>query len=304
MKAKAKENYLASGHNACPGCGAAIALRLILRASGKDIIVVSPTGCVETFTSPYDMSAWEVPWVHSLFENAPAVASGIELALKSKGDSTTRVLVIAGDGATFDIGMGSLSGMLERGHEILYICYDNEAYMNTGIQRSSGTPYGASTTTTPIGSCSFGKEQPKKDMIAIANAHKAKYVASATIAYPQDLMRKVKKGLETKGASYLHIAAPCNLGWGFNPEETVELSRLIVETGLFPLVEYENGQLVKAFKIKAIKPIAEYIKKQRRFAHLLSEENADKLEAIQKEADENIEIYDLLRKDAGNDTAV
>lgn len=293
MKAEARKNYLAPGHNACPGCGVAVGVRLILRSAGEDVIVVSPTGCLETFTSPYGGSAWEVPWVHPLFENAPAVASGIEAALKYKGNHHTHVLVIGGDGATFDIGLGSLSGMLEREHDILYICYDNEAYMNTGIQRSSATPFGAATTTTPLGSCSFGEGHPKKDMLEIAKAHQVKYVASATIAYPQDLMKKVKKGLAVKGPAYIQLATPCNLGWGINPEETVELSRLIVETALFPLVEYENGELVKVFKPKTIKPVEEYLKKQRRFAHLFKDENAEVLQEIQKIADANIEKYGL-----------
>lgn len=295
MKPDSRKNYFAPGHNACSGCGVAIGVRQILRAAGENVIVVSPTGCLETFSSPYGGSAWEVPWVHPLFENAPAVATGIIAALRYKGDYDTKVLVIGGDGATFDIGFGSLSGLLERDDNILYICYDNEAYMNTGIQRSSGTPFGASTTTTPASSFSFGERHYKKDMLEIAKAHRINYTASVTIAYPQDLMRKVKKGLNVKGAAYIHMITPCNLGWGIDPEETVEMSRLVVETGLFPLVEYENENLVSVFKPKEIKPVKEYLKKQKRFAHLFSSENEKILEQIQQLADKNIRKYGLLQ---------
>lgn len=286
-------NYLASGHNACPGCGVAIGLRSILRATGDDIVIVSPTGCVETFTSPMDRSAWEVPWVHPLFENAPAVASGIEAALKYKGDNSTHVVVIAGDGATFDIGFGSLSGMLERGHDILYICCDNEAYMNTGVQRSGGTPLGATTTTTPFGSKSSGKDLHKKNMIEIMRAHDIAYVASATIAYLKDLMGKVKKGLSIDGPAYIHVMMPCNLGWGIKPEETIEFSRLVVRTALFPLVEYENGELTSVMKLKNILPVEAYLSKQGRFTHLFSQKNRNVIEEIQKLADRNVVKYGL-----------
>ena len=293
MQADLKINYLAPGHNACPGCGVAVGVRLILRAAGEDIVVVSPTGCLETFTSPYGASAWEVPWVHSLFENAPAVASGIEAALKYMRNNHTHVIVIGGDGATFDIGFGSLSGMLEREHDILYICYDNEAYMNTGVQRSAATPYGAVTNTTPWGKLSRGEAHLKKDMLEITRAHNIPYVASATIGYPQDLMKKVKKGMLVEGPAYIHMVTPCNLGWGINPKETVELSRIYVLTGLFPLVEYENGQLTNVFKLKSPLPVEEYLKKQKRFAHLFTEENREIINKIQEIANQNIQRYNL-----------
>ncbi len=291
MEGKDRKNNFAPGHNACPGCGAAIGVRQIMRAAGENIIVVSPTGCLETFSSPYGGSAWEVPWVHPLFENAPAVATGIKAALKHQGNEETRVLVIGGDGATYDIGMGSLSGMLEREDEILYICYDNEGYMNTGIQRSSATPYGAKTSTTPIGVCSFGESCRKKDLLEIARAHHIKYAASGTIAYPQDLMKKVKKGLATKGPAFIHLLTPCSLGWGIEPEATIEFSKLAVETALFPLVEYENGELVNIFIPKKIKPVDEYLKKQKRYTHLFSKENAGVLAEIQEMADANSRKY-------------
>ena len=293
MQADPKRNYLAPGHNACPGCGVAIGVRLILRAAGEDTIVVSPTGCLETFTSPYGASAWEVPWVHPLFENAPAVAGGIEAALKYMGNNHTHVIVIGGDGATFDIGFGSLSGMLEREHDILYICYDNEAYMNTGIQRSAATPYGAVTNTTPLGKLSRGETHWKKDMIEIVRAHNIPYVASATIGYPRDLMKKVKKGMLIEGPAYIHMVTPCNLGWGINPEETIELSRLAVRTGLFPLVEFETGRLKSVYKLKNILPAEAYLKKQKRFAHLFTEENAEMVHEIQEIANQNIRRYNL-----------
>lgn len=286
-------NYLAPGHNACPGCGVSIAVRHILRATGSDVIIVSPTGCLETFTSPYNSSAWEVPWVHSLFENAPAVASGIEAALKARGNESTHVVVIGGDGATFDIGMGALSGMLERNHDILYICYDNEAYMNTGIQRSGGTPLGASTMTTPAGEKSPGETLPKKDMLALALAHNVNYVASATIAYPRDLMSKVKKGLAVKGAAYIHVLIPCTLGWGYEAEQTIALSRLAFESGIFPLLEYEDGELTGVRRITKPKPVDDYLNAQRRFAHLKDEAFRPVREQISAIAARNIQRYGL-----------
>jgi pyruvate ferredoxin oxidoreductase beta subunit len=291
------KELLAPGHRACPGCGCAIAVRLILRATGSNVIVVSPTGCLETFTSPIDFSSWEVPWVHSLFENAPAVASGVLAALNIKGNpDQTKVIVIGGDGSTYDIGMGSLSGMFERKEEILYICYDNEAYMNTGVQGSSATPYAATSTTTPVGTCSFGKAEPKKDLPAIAIAHGVPYVATANIAYPQDLMRKVKKGLQVRGPAYLHVLCPCNLGWGFEPHLTVEIARKASETGLFPIFEYEDGQLMNVRKLSKKIPIEEYLKDQRRFRHLLTDrvKYQNQVETLQNTADQNCEKYHLL----------
>lgn len=289
-----KSKLLAPGHNACPGCGVPIGINLILSVAGKNTIVCSPTGCLETFTSPYGGSSWEVPWIHSLFENAPSVASGIKAALEYKGRDDINVIVIGGDGATYDIGFGSLSGMFEREENILYICYDNEAYMNTGIQRSSATPFGATTTTTPAGEFSFGERFRKKDMVEIARAHNICYVASATIAFPIDLKNKIKKALALKGAAYIHLVIPCNLGWGIKPEETVEYSRLLVKTALLPLVEYENGNLVSVKKLKEIMPVEKYLKNQRRFAHLFSEENKEVIKMIQQIADENVKKYDLL----------
>jgi pyruvate ferredoxin oxidoreductase beta subunit len=292
------KSLFASGHRACPGCGVPIAVRAILDVTGPNVVVVTATGCLETFTSPIDLSCWEVPWIHGLFENAPAIATGIAAALKAKGNPEgTKVVAICGDGSTYDIGFGSLSGMFERRDKVLYVCYDNEAYMNTGIQRSSSTPYGATTTTTPHGECSFGKLEPKKDIPGIAVAHNIPYVATSSIAYIADLKKKVKKGLEADGPAYLHVYTPCNIGWGFNPELTVEIARLGVETGLYPLYEYENGKLTSARKQKEFKPVVEYLKLQKRFKHLVdnSDKYREQLAFIQNIAKENIEKFGLLR---------
>ena len=270
----------APGHRACPGCGCAIAVKLILRETGPNTIVVSPTGCLETFTSPFRGSSWEVPWIHSLFENAPAIATGVLAGLNSKGNvDGTKVVAIGGDGGTYDIGMGALSGMFERKDDILYICYDNEAYMNTGIQRSSATPYGAWTTTTPV---KHFKERPKKDIDAIMAAHRIPYQATASIAYPEDLFKKVMKAKSIKGARFFHIYAPCPTGWKSRPEDAVKLARMVVQNGLFPIYEVENGEkYTQTIKVKERKPVVDYIKLQGRFRHLKPEH----IEAIQATID-------------------
>ena len=271
-----------------------MAVKTILRETGPNVIVVSPTGCLETFTSPFRGSSWEVPWIHSLFENAPAIATGVLAALKARGNPEgTRVVAIGGDGGTYDIGMGSLSGMFERKDDILYICYDNEAYMNTGIQGSSATPYGAGTTTTPVTGSSFGKSVGKKDLVAIALAHDVPYVATASIAYPADLKKKVRKGMEVGGPAFIQMLTPCNVGWGYEPEETVELARKAIETGLFPIVEFEKGQLVSVKKIKPV-PVEQYLRPQKRYQHLFKREGfGDVLSAIQEKADGDIRKFGL-----------
>lgn len=282
------------GHRACPGCGASLAMRTILQAAGPEVILVTATGCVETFTSPYAYSPWGVPWLHPLFENAAAVASGVEAALKKKGLSEkVKVIAIGGDGGTFDIGMGSLSGMFERGHNVLYICYDNEAYMNTGIQRSSATPVGATTMTTPAGQASWGKEQPKKNLAAIALAHGIPYVATASIGFPKDLIRKVKKALEIRGPKYLDVHSPCPIGWGFDPSRTIEVARLGIQTGLVPLYETGYGQPLKARRIGKKKPVEEYLQYQSRFRHLIEGGDREHIAVIQALADENIARYGI-----------
>ncbi|BDC35770.1 MAG: pyruvate synthase subunit beta [Candidatus Methanoliparum thermophilum] len=281
----------APGHTACSGCGMPIAIKLILEGSGKDIIVVSPTGCLEVTTTRYPTSAWGVPWIHSLFENAAAVASGIERALKVL-NRDANVIVIAGDGATVDIGIGALSGMFERGDNVTYICYDNEAYMNTGVQRCSSTPYGASTTTSPVGKLSFGEDRPKKDLPAIAVAHGVPYVATASIGYPKDVIRKIKRAKEIVGPKYIHILTPCPTGWRFDENKTIEIAKLAVETGLFPIYEIEGGTLIKVKKIKNRKPVEEYLRLQGRYRHILKGFK-DQLEIIQEIADKNAEKFGL-----------
>lgn len=286
-------NLLAPGHRACPGCGAAIALRLILRPLGRNTIVVSATGCVETFTSPYGQSAWEVPWMHSLFENSAAVASGIEAALDALGEKANLV-VISGDGGTFDIGFGALSGMFERKHNITYICYDNEAYMNTGVQRSGSTPHAASTTTTPAGKASYGKIEYKKDVPAIALAHDVEYVATTSIAYPQDLMKKVEKANSISGPKYIQVHTPCCIGWGFDPSETIQVGKLAVETGLVPIYEVEKGTPMNVKKVPNKKPVDEYLEKQSRFKHLFKEEDrVAVINELQQICDANIKQFGI-----------
>ena len=294
---KFNDHLFASGHTACPGCGQSLAARLVLRAAGRNVMVVNSTGCLEVFSSKYPESAWEVPWLHSLFENTSAVAAGIEAALKITGQlDRVRVIAQGGDGSTADIGLGAISGMLERGHDVLYICYDNEAYMNTGIQRSGSTPYYARTTTSPPGKVSLGNWRPKKDVPQIALAHGIPYVAVASVGYPMDLDRKVRKALSIRGPKYVQIHVPCPLGWGTAPERTIDFARLAVLTGLYPLYEVENGEL-RALKIPKKVPVEEYLKEQVRFRHLFGKEDRKKeIAEIQGIADQNIEKFGLIVK--------
>ncbi|MCM8783930.1 MAG: thiamine pyrophosphate-dependent enzyme [Candidatus Omnitrophica bacterium] len=288
---------LSPGHTACGGCGQALAARLVVDIAGPNVIVVNNTGCLEVFSTGYPDSSWEVPFIHSLFENAGAVASGVESALKYlKKEDQINVIAQAGDGGTADIGLQALSGMWERGHNVLSICYDNEAYMNTGIQRSGLTPLDTNTTTSPVGKFSSGNIRPKKNMIEIASAHGISYVASATVGFPRDLQRKIKKALSLKGPKFLHIHCPCPLGWRHEPNLTLEVAKLAVETGLFPLVEFEFGKLINVYKLKEHKPVEEYLKLQGRFKHLLSPEAKAELARVQEIADGNIERYGLLVK--------
>ncbi|MBI2856775.1 MAG: pyruvate ferredoxin oxidoreductase [Chloroflexi bacterium] len=288
----------APGHTACAGCGQSVAVRLVLRAAGRNIIATDNTGCLEIFSSNYPYSSWEVPWVHSLFENSAAVASGIEAALSITGKlDKIRVIAMGGDGSTGDIGFGALSGMWERGHDILYICYDNEAYMNTGIQRSGLTPHGADTTTTPAGRVGMGKPQGKKDIPGLALAHGIPYVATTTVGYPFDLDRKVKKALNIRGPKYLQIHCPCPLGWRSDTSLSIQLAKLAVDTALYPLLEYENGKLIGVKKIARTRPVEEYLRPQRRFAHLFDKPGgAVILREVQEIANRNIEKYGLGEK--------
>lgn len=282
------KRLLVSGHNACAGCGQLSAVQAVIRGLSKDVIIANATGCLEVTTTTYPESSWGLPWIHSLFENAASVASGILAGLKYKGDKKTKVLVQAGDGATFDIGLGPISGMWERGENIVYVCYDSESYSNTGIQASGATPYGAATTTTPSGS-----NQNKKDMLAIALAHGLKYVAQSVAGFPDDITNKVKKALLTPGPSYIQILSPCVPGWGIDMGKAASMGKLAVASALYPLLEYSDGKLISSsitnnFKAK---PVEEYLKFQARFKHL-SESDILKIKEI---AQYNIKKY-ILKK--------
>ncbi len=294
-----KKEYFAAGHRACQGCGETIALRHIFKATGRDVIVASATGCTEIISSPLPQTAWRVPWIHVAFENAAAVASGIDAgltALMRKGRIPYKkicVIGMAGDGGTADIGIQALSGALERGHKsFMYICLDNEAYMNTGIQRSSATPFGASTTTSPAGRASIGQQTWKKNMVEIAAAHEIPYTATACPSYPFDLIEKVKKGAEIEGPAYIHVMAVCPTGWRAQPEYAVRLGRLAVETGVFPLYEVEDGKYTINFKPKKLRPLEEYFKYQGRFRHL-TPSDVDRIKARVKKQ------YERLLEKAG-----
>lgn len=293
-----EDDLFASGHRACHGCGMAIAVRHILKATGKNVIVVTPTGCLETFSSPYGYSPWRVPWIHHLFENGPAIATGVAAALTAQKRDAERVIAIGGDGSTFDIGFGSLSGMLERGDDVLYICVDNGAYMNTGGQRSSASPLYSSTSTDPAGNRSSGKLQRKKDLPTIIAAHGVTYVATASVAYLKDLQKKVKKAMGYHGPRYIQIDTTCPSVWGFASDQTLEVARLGVASGLVPLFEMEAGKISKVRKIKTKIPVEEYLKSQKRFRHMFSGDGSEEqIKTIQAFADENIEKYDLLAND-------
>lgn len=284
------QQKLTPGHNACAGCGQLSAVQAVMRALNDDTILVNATGCLEVTTTAQPQSSWRLPWMHSLFENSAAVASGIKAALKHRRKKT-KVVIQAGDGGTYDIGIGLISGMWERGEEIVYICYDTEAYSNTGIQASGSTPWGTNTVTTPAGKDSAGADQSKKDMLAIALAHGLKYAAQSTGAFPDDISNKVKKALETDGPSYIQILSPCVPGWKIKTDEAIKAARLAVKSGLYPLLEYTDGKLSNS-SINAnfqADPVDEYLRMQGRFRHLQAEE----IKQIQNLADKNIERYHL-----------
>ncbi|HEY32269.1 MAG TPA: pyruvate synthase subunit beta [Dehalococcoidia bacterium] len=278
-----KKEPFAPGHRACVGCGEALAVRLVCKAFPPNTIVANATGCMEVVSSQYPMTSWRVPWVHVLFENAAAVASGIEAALKAmtrkelRPDDGTKVVAMGGDGGTSDIGLQALSGAMERGHDLLYVCFDNEAYMNTGIQRSSATPFGASTTTSPAGRKSIGQKTWKKNMAAIAAAHDIPYVATASHSYPQDLMAKVAKGIAVPGPAYIHVLSVCPTGWRSAPDLSIRLGRLAVETGVFPLYEIEDGKYKMSLEPPKLRPVEDYLNLQGRFRHL-SEDNIKEIQ--------------------------
>ena len=284
-----KKDLFTSGHRACGGCGQALAARLVQDASGENTIACVATGCLEVFSSPYPDPSWRIPFLHSLFENASAVASGVEAAYKALKKGPVNIIAQGGDGSTADIGFQSISGMFERGHNVLYVCYDNEAYMNTGVQRSSFTPYGARTSTTPM-----GNKTRKKNLPLIAADHGIPYVATATVDDFRDLQRKVKTALSIEGPKYIHILAPCPLGWGHHGELTVQICRLAKDSGLFPIYEIIDGKITNVKKIPAKVPVEEYLKLQGRFSHLFKKGGSKEVIAeIQKIANQNIERFNL-----------
>jgi pyruvate ferredoxin oxidoreductase beta subunit len=295
-----RTNALDSGHRACQGCGEALGARYVLdaamRACDGKLIAVNATGCLEVFSTPYPETSWRVAWLHSLFGNAPAVATGVAAALRVKGHDEVRVVGQAGDGGTVDIGFGCLSGMFERNDDVLFVCYDNEAYMNTGVQRSGATPPAARTATTeaigPTPGNAFGEG---KDLPRLAMAHDLAYVATATVADLHDLEAKVEKAMSFHGARYLHLLVPCPLGWGHDAAATIEVARLATQSGLFPVFEAERGHVTSVTPIRRHVPVEAYLSLQSRYAHLFGEHGRpDLVAAIQAIANENINRYGLL----------
>ena len=300
-----RANAITSGHRACRGCGEALGARYALdaamRAAQGKVIAANATGCLEVFTTPYPESSWQLPWIHSLFGNAAAVASGIAAALRVKGRDDVKVIAQGGDGGTTDIGFGCLSGMFERNDDVLYICYDNEAYMNTGVQRSSATPPTARTATTPaVGVAPGNVFGTGKNLPLIAMAHNIPYVATASVSNLQDLERKVEKAMGLEGARYIHVFVPCPLGWGTASQDTIRIARLAAECGLFPLFEAEHGLVTSSLPIRRQVPVEEYLRPQKRFAHLFKDdaEGRARIARLQAMADENIKRFDLLREEA------
>lgn len=296
-----KEDLFTHGHRMCSGCGAPIAVKQILLASDYPIVASNATGCLEVSSCISQYTAWKIPWIHSAFENAAATISGVETmyrALRKKGkiDKEIKFIAFGGDGGTYDIGFQSLSGAMERWHDMLYVCYDNGAYMNTGIQRSSATPLGADTTTSPAGSVIPGKLQPRKNMTKIMAAHGIPYVAQASPAHWKDLMTKVRKALEIKGPKFINVIAPCNRGWRSKTDDAVLLSRLAADTCYWPLYEVENGVYKINYKPKEKKPIVDFLRPQGRFKHLFARENEWLLQKVQEDVDRE---WESLLKEAG-----
>jgi pyruvate ferredoxin oxidoreductase beta subunit len=299
-----RSNAITSGHRACQGCGEALGARYAIdaamRATAGQMVAVNATGCLEVFTTPYPETSWQIPWVHSLFGNAPAVATGVAAGLRRLGKPDVRVVAQGGDGGTVDIGFGCLSGMFERNDDVLYICYDNEAYMNTGVQRSSATPPAARTATTPaVGDAPGNVFGTGKNLPLIAMAHNIPYVATASVADLHDLEAKVTKAMSIRGARYIHVMVPCPLGWGSASNLTIRIARLGIESGLFPLFEAEHGAVTSVHKIRRKVPVEEYLKLQRRFAHLFRKgaEDHERIAQIQRMADANIQRYGLLAEE-------
>lgn len=295
-----KEVLISSGHRLCAGCGAPTIVKMVLLASDYPLIASNATGCLEVSTCISDYTAWKIPWIHSAFENAAATISGVETmyrSLKKQGKINKEIKFIAfgGDGGTYDIGLQSLSGAMERGHDMLYICYDNGAYMNTGIQRSSATPRGADTTTKPAGSVVPGKTEQKKDLTRIMAAHDIPYAAQASPSHWMDLMKKVRKALEIKGPKFMNILSPCNRGWRSRTDDSIMLSKLAVDTCYWPLYEVENGVTKITYRPKEKKPIVDFLKPQGRFKHLFKPENEGMIKKLQEDIDRE---WERLQKEA------
>jgi 2-oxoisovalerate ferredoxin oxidoreductase beta subunit len=278
-----EEEIMGHGHLACQGCGAALAMRYALKVLGKNTALSVPACCWSVIDGPFPHSSVNIPLFHTAFETAASAASGIKAAFEVLGKDVN-VVAWAGDGGTYDIGIQALSGAAERNEDIIYVCYDNEAYMNTGVQRSGSTPYLAWTTTTPV---KHPKDRPKKDLVSIMAAHRIPYLATASVAFPEDLIAKFKKAKDIKGTKFILIFSPCPPGWRSNPENTIKLARLAVETKIFPLIEVENGMFWKLTKKpRKPKPVGEYLKLQGRFRHLTE----DDVSKIQENVDKDWEI--------------
>jgi len=286
------EELFTSGHRLCAGCGAGIVARMTMKALRRPTVVVNATGCMEVASTIYPFTSWKIPWVHVAFENAAAVASGIEAAYKAMAkrnawDKDVDIIAVAGDGGTFDIGIQAISGALERGHDFLYLCYDNEAYMNTGIQRSGATPHGAATTTSPAGTKIPGKPEFKKDFIGICAAHGIEFAATASPAYWNDYITKVQRGLEVDGPAVLHVFSPCPLGMRHDSAMSIELARLAVQTRYWPVYEVKRGKYTLNIKVPNPRPVVEFLKPQGRFRHLFQPQFEHELDVIQQSVDEN-----------------
>lgn len=290
----ARRGRLSSGHRLCAGCVAPTVVRMVMNAIDHPVVVGCATGCLEVSTTIYPYTAWRVPWIHNAFENVAATISGVESCYKKfkrdgKIQEDIRFVAFGGDGGTYDIGIQSLSGALERGHRFLYVCYDNQAYMNTGIQRSSATPIGASTTTTPAGKMIPGKKEYRKDLTAIVVAHDIPYVAQASPSHWADLMRKVKKAADADGPSFINVLSPCPRGWRYPTEEGIEMARLAVESCYWPLYEVVDGEYKVTFRPREKKPVLEWLKRQGRFRHLMIPENEHIINGLQEKVDRDWE---------------
>ncbi len=282
---------LAPGHRLCAGCGASIIVRQMMAAIDDPVVIANATGCLEVATTIYPYTAWRVPWIHNAFENAASTISGVEAAYRSMvrqgkiPEQNVKFIAFGGDGGTYDIGLQALSGAVERGHQFLYVCYDNGAYMNTGIQRSSATPLGAHTTTSPAGKVIPGKQQSRKDLTAIMAAHNIPYVAQAAPSQWRDLMKKTRKAVNCGGAAFMNVLSSCNRGWRHATDETIEITQLAVDTCYWPLYEVENGEWKLTYKPKEKPPVEEWLKRQGRFRHLFRPENRHLIDKLQREVD-------------------